>query len=221
MMVMDLAQYQLGSSVQVPRGAHLFRTQDEVCGDLHFVRSGHLKLYQPCGDGVQRIIDFVRPGDWLGIDSIGEQRRHASALALTDCQVDVVQYRQLAELMDEEPYSCDLFSAMLSREIDRQQLAAAILRSAGACQRIVMFLLQRAGPAPQAPSPEMHSPLPMSRQDISDYLGLTPATVSRTLSALKRNGWISLGQRGFVVLSRSALEQVACGSPVSIIQHAA
>lgn len=221
MTALELAQFQLGSPLQLARGEHLFHTGDEVCGALHFVRSGHVKLYQSCEDGVQRIIDFLRPGDWIGVDTIGEQHRHASAVALTDCQVDLVQYRQLAELMDEEPYSCDLFSAMLSREIDRQQLAAAILRSAGACQRIVMFLLQRAGPAPNAPSLELHSPLPMSRQDISDYLGLTPATVSRTLSALKRNGWISLGQRGFVVQCRPALEQLASGAPLSIGAQAA
>ncbi|MCU6501267.1 Crp/Fnr family transcriptional regulator [Rugamonas sp. A1-17] len=213
---LELTQWALGSQLTLGRGEQLFRQGEEVGGALHFVRGGHLKLYQTCDDGMQRIIEFVRPGDWLGVDTIGEQYRHATAVALTDCQVDVVEYRHLAELMDEEPYSCDLFSAMLSREIDRQQLAAAILRSAGACQRIVMFLLQRAGPAPQAPSPEMHSPLPMSRQDISDYLGLTPATVSRTLSALKRNGWISLGQRGFVVQCRAALEQLAEGAPLAI-----
>ncbi len=221
MTALELAQYQLGSQIQLPRGEHLFHMGGEAGGELYFVRSGHLKIYQPCGDGVQRIIDFTRPGDWLGVDTIGEQCRHASALALTDCQVNVVQYRQLAELMDEEPYSCDLFSAMLSREIDRQQLAGAILRSAGACQRIVMFLLQRAAPAPHAPMLETHSPLPMSRQDIGDYLGLTPATVSRTLSSLKRNGWISLGQRGFTVQSRPALERLAAGAPLAIAPHAA
>ncbi|MES2159608.1 MAG: Crp/Fnr family transcriptional regulator [Pseudomonadota bacterium] len=221
MTALELAQCQLGSQIQLARGEHLFQIGAEADGELYFVRSGHLKIYQPCGDGVQRIIDFTRPGDWLGVDTIGEQYRHASAQALTDCQVDVVQYRHLAELMDEEPYSCDLFSAMLSREIDRQQLAAAILRSAGACQRIVMFLLQRAGPAPLAPMQETHAPLPMSRQDISDYLGLTPATVSRTLSSLKRNGWISLGQRGFVVQSRPALERLAAGAPLAIAPQAA
>ena len=215
MMDLELAQCKLGSPLALARGEHLFQMHDAANGELYYVRSGHIKLYQQCPDGVERIIDFVQPGDWLGVDTIGEPERHASALALTDCELDLVPYRQLAELMDREPYSCDLFSAMLSREIERQQIAAATLRSAGACQRIVLFLLQRAGKAPADPSEENHAALPMSRQEISDYLGLTPATVSRTLSLLKRNGWISLGQRGFVVQSREALEQLAAGMPLT------
>jgi CRP-like cAMP-binding protein len=51
--------------------------------------------------------------------------------------------------------------------------------------------------------------LPMSRQDIADYLGLTIETVSRTLSQLENCGTIAVpSARRIVLRSRGALNRL-------------
>jgi CRP/FNR family transcriptional regulator, nitrogen fixation regulation protein len=51
--------------------------------------------------------------------------------------------------------------------------------------------------------------LPMSRQDIADYLGLTIETVSRTLSAFERCATIALPtSRRIVLRNRAALNRM-------------
>jgi CRP/FNR family nitrogen fixation transcriptional regulator len=51
--------------------------------------------------------------------------------------------------------------------------------------------------------------LPMSRQDIADYLGLTIETVSRTLSQMEREGAIAIpNARQIRLLRREALEDL-------------
>jgi DNA-binding transcriptional MocR family regulator len=47
---------------------------------------------------------------------------------------------------------------------------------------------------------EDHIALPMSRQQIADYLGLTLETVSRILSGLERRGAIEIESRRHIVL---------------------
>jgi len=52
--------------------------------------------------------------------------------------------------------------------------------------------------------------LPMSRSDIADYLGLTKETVSRVLSAFRRDRLIRLRAIDVVeILEREGLEDVA------------
>jgi CRP/FNR family transcriptional regulator, nitrogen fixation regulation protein len=51
--------------------------------------------------------------------------------------------------------------------------------------------------------------VPMSRQDIADYLGLTIETVSRTLTQLENSGAIAVPtSRRIVLRSRGALNRL-------------
>jgi CRP/FNR family transcriptional regulator, anaerobic regulatory protein len=52
-------------------------------------------------------------------------------------------------------------------------------------------------------------PLPMSRQDIADYLGLTIETVSRTFTKLDRAGVIEIVPRGIRLLDSARAEALA------------
>jgi CRP/FNR family nitrogen fixation transcriptional regulator len=69
-------------------------------------------------------------------------------------------------------------------------------------ERLAAFLLEMAGRMTDKGSVE----LPMSRQDIADYLGLTIETVSRTLTQLAQSSKIKLVKARQVVLQdRNAL----------------
>jgi CRP-like cAMP-binding protein len=69
-------------------------------------------------------------------------------------------------------------------------------------ERVVSFLLEMAARTPTANAVD----LPMSRQDIADYLGLTIETVSRTLTHLESAAAIELpSSRRVVLRNRSAL----------------
>ena len=69
-------------------------------------------------------------------------------------------------------------------------------------ERVASFLLEMARRMPAGDAIE----LPMSRQDIADYLGLTIETVSRTLTHLENTAAIELpSSRRIVLRNRKAL----------------
>jgi CRP/FNR family nitrogen fixation transcriptional regulator len=73
------------------------------------------------------------------------------------------------------------------------------------------FLLEMADRAPAGDEIE----LPMPRQDIADYLGLTQETVSRMMTHLENGAAIALPTSRRVVLrNRSALDRTAAESAV-------
>ncbi|WP_343732763.1 Crp/Fnr family transcriptional regulator [Duganella sp.] len=179
-------------------GQHLFRVEDEVAQQLHIIQSGDIKLYQNGRDGSQHIVDFLGPGAWVGLEALHQQRRQVGAVALNTCQVAAIPYPP--------PDGADAFNQRLSHAIARHQQHAVMLRSTSAIQRVAQFLLQR----------EASATLPMSRQDMADYLGLTPSTVSRCLGALRRRGWLEIVQRRYALPGRAEVGQMAQGRPLPL-----
>jgi CRP-like cAMP-binding protein len=198
--------------IRLHGGEHLFRVSDAVDQHLYIIRNGDIKLYQHGREGGQHIIEFLGPGAWVGLESLNEHQRHAGAVALTDCEIATVPYTMLTALLDRQPRSAEAFGQLLSGTIARHQQHAAMLRSTSAIQRVAQFLLHRLEQAQGV----ARATLPMSRQDIADYLGLTSSTVSRCLSALRRRGWLTMGQRAYTLPGLRDVEMVAAGAPLAL-----
>ena len=94
--------------------------------------------------------------------------------------------------------------ALTARELQRAQDHILVLIKS-AQERVAGFLLEMADRAAGAGTIE----LPMSRQDIADYLGLTIETISRTLTQLEKSAAIAVPtSRRIVVRNRSALSRL-------------
>jgi len=99
--------------------------------------------------------------------------------------------------------ACQLW-ALAARELRCAQDHVTFLIKA-AQERVVGFLMEMS--ARNSGSKEIE--LPMSRQDIADYLGLTIETVSRTLTRLEDSGVIAVpASRHIVLRSRGALNRL-------------
>ena len=94
--------------------------------------------------------------------------------------------------------------AATARELRRTQDHLLLLIK-NAQERVAAFLLEMADRSQAGGAIE----LPMSRQDIADYLGLTIETVSRTLTHFETAAAIELPRsRRIVLRNRSALNKL-------------
>jgi CRP/FNR family transcriptional regulator, nitrogen fixation regulation protein len=127
-----------------------------------------------------------------------------SAEAMNDAKVVVVKRSALTALANRDAAIGRELFALTGRELRRvQERVLLLIKSAQ--ERLVSFLLEMAERACGGNVVE----LPMSRQDIADYLGLTIETVSRTLTALESAAAIEVPtSRRIVLRNRSALNRL-------------
>ena len=192
----------LGTPVSYRRNSEIFG-EKEPADSAYRVISGSVRTYKILDDGRRQIGGFHLPGDIFGLLEFGDEHTF-SADAVTDTRVLVVKRKTLAILAGRHPAIARELFAFSGRELQRVQDHVLLLVKS-AQERVAGFLLEMAERACAGNVVE----LPMSRQDIADYLGLTIETVSRTLTVLEGAAVIELStSRRIVLRSRSALKRL-------------
>lgn len=192
----------MGAVMPFARNAEIYG-ENEPAEYLYKIVSGAVRTYRVLNDGRRQIGAFCLPGDVFGLE-VGDHHSF-SAEAITDCKVMLIKRSSLVSLATRSPDVGRQLWTMAATELQRAQDHTMLLIKT-AQERVAGFLLEMAQRARCGDAVE----LPMSRQDIADYLGLTIETVSRSLSQLERTGVIALpGLREVRLNDIAALEDLA------------
>jgi len=127
-----------------------------------------------------------------------------SAEAITDCKIVVIKRSAVLALAARDNEVAREMWDLTARELHRvQEHSLVLIKSAE--ERVAGFLLEMAERGAGDGTVE----LPMSRQDIADYLGLTIETISRTLKHLEDAAAIEVAKRRRILLrNRSTLRRL-------------
>lgn len=157
-------------------------SQGEESSSVFNITEGMARLYKLLPDGRRQIIGFALPGDFLGLSL--SDRFSFSADAVDDMRVCRMSRTRFSQQLDEKPHLLKRLHEMAANELMIAQDQLVVLGRRSAEERLAVFLLglRRRFARIHHLSPTV--PLPMSRQDIADYLGLTIETVSRTFSKM-------------------------------------
>lgn len=201
----ELAETAVG--VKVARGRGLFHQNDLFKG-LYGVKAGLFKTVATTPDGRELITGFLMPGDLIGLDGIANWRYASSAIALEDSWVSPLEFSQPGPGASRASLHEDL-PVLMAREIVREQSIILMLATMRAEEKVAAFLVDYMQRLEARGLATREIQLPMSRQDLGNYLGLTLETVSRTLSALSARRLIQVSGRHVAILDRHGLEHCA------------
>lgn len=177
--------------------------QDEQAELIYRVIRGSVRTTHLQADGRRQIGDFYYEGDVIGVE-VGEGHRF-SAEALTGCEV--LALRRAGSAAYESGRVERMIWAATASELQRAQSHVLLLGRATACERVARFLMDIANRFRGE-----FVILPMSRQDMADYLGLTIETISRMLGRLQADGVIEFsGARRYRVRRPGCLSELAAG----------
>jgi CRP/FNR family nitrogen fixation transcriptional regulator len=191
-----------GQSLAFRRNAEIYG-EGTPAGYLYKVVSGAVRTCRVLADGRRQIQAFYMPGDVFGF---GLESEHThSAEAIVDSRIGLIRRGAVTALAARDGDVARELWTLTARELQRVQNHAMLLIKT-ARERVVSFLLEMA----ERGGNDEPLTLPMSRQDIADYLGLTIETVSRTLTSLESLEAIALpNSRRIVLRDRTALSRLA------------
>ncbi len=174
------------------------------------VTEGAVKIYKLLSDGRRQITGFLFPGDFLGLTH--NENYAYSAEALTHTKLCRFPRQKLEALLDEMPKLEQRLLGMASHELAAAQDQMILLGRKSAKERVVSFLMMLSNAAVRHGRPDNPVALPMTRNDMGDYLGLSLETVSRALTQLKTQGLIQLLDERRVRLAKpEAMREIAGG----------
>jgi CRP/FNR family transcriptional regulator, nitrogen fixation regulation protein len=200
---------EIGAAMVFPRDAEIYR-ESSPATYLYKVISGTVRTFKTMSNGRRQIRAFYLPGDIFGVETGPE---HAfCAEAITDAKVLVIERKAVVALAARDHDVAHQLWSLTSRELKHARNHVLLLIQS-AQERVAGFLLEMADRVPAGDEIE----LPMPRQDIADYLGLTIETVSRMMTHLEKGAAIALPTSRRVVLrNRSALNRINAESGVPL-----
>jgi len=187
-----------------------YAREEEIFGEgepaeyVYQVVSGAVRTYRILRDGRRQIDEFHFAGGYFGIEA-GQEHR-TTAEAMTDTTVLMIRRLRLRDLATQRGEVARKLLQLTIEGLQRSQDHVLMLGCKSACERVAGLLVDLADRAGGGRVLQV----PMSRQDMADYLGLTIETVSRSLTQMQADGLIEISARRSITLrDREALADMA------------
>ena len=199
--------HRTGSKLRFDRGETIFNEGDSA-EYAYSVVSGAVRLCKHLADGRRQIAQFLLPGDFFSFVDMVEHS--FTAEAVSDVVLACYPQRQIERLTEERPVLRRFFGSLLSNRVRDVQNHLVILGRQTAKEKVASFLVMLI--EREDGTETSHLDIPMSRQDVADFLGLTIETVCRVLSAMKRDRLIDIpGLHELTIRNVDALYALADG----------
>jgi CRP/FNR family transcriptional regulator len=188
--------------MRIAPGDILFR-RSEPFRSVFVVCAGAVKTQRVTAAGDLVVTGFCLPGDIVGFESLGSREHSSDAVATAPARLVRLDVERLLSLCGNKPAVYTWMMERLGHLLRRKDVDQAWAKGLQTDERILRFFLdlhERTRPVEADSATE--GQLPMRKQDIAHYLNITPETLSRNLSVLRRKRLL------FITHSRYALPNV-------------
>lgn len=170
---------------------------------------GIASLSRTMEDGRTQVVGLLLPSDFIGRP--GREFVEFDVTAVTDVTLCQFQRRPFERLVEEVPHISQRMLEMALDELTAAREWMVLLGRKTAREKIATFLemvIRRS----TAPGHAVNTySLPLTREEIANFLGLTLETISRQLSAMKKEGMLAFEDRRRFVIKDFAALRLASG----------
>jgi len=170
------------------RGEYLYQAAD-VNDSIYIVHKGQVRIFHLSEAGKEQLIRVLNPGDFTGESTIFSTDTYHEhyAEATRKTSICAINRNDLLDLLKEYPEISMKILASMSDRLQQSERQTASVATEPVVNRIIYYLESLAGDDFEE---EVTVALPMTRKDLSSYLGTTPETLSRKFKELENKALI-------------------------------
>jgi CRP/FNR family cyclic AMP-dependent transcriptional regulator len=175
---------------------------------LFVICQGTVKISVPSADGHDAVFNLIGKGDVFGEIALLDGRpRTADVVAITDCELFVIERRDFLPLVKEEPEIALKMIEILCAKLRRTTEQAENLMFLHLPGRLAKALLRLS----DGDGRWCERKVAVTQKDLGNIIGMSPESTSRQLRIWEQQQWVRLEPDGIVILSAKALERIAEG----------
>ncbi len=198
----------IDKTIKVLKKQPVYKANDASNG-IYAIKSGAAKTSIINADGQEQILEFHLPGDVLGFDAFATNSHSCDVTALEDTLLCRIPNKVFDSLCENLSGFRKVMHQQIGKEISHNQKLLFSLGQLATEERLASYLVQLANHFQSRGFSKMEFILPMSRQDLSNYLGMAVETLSRVITRLSKQGLIKIEQRNVIISDFSKLETLA------------
>src|SRR5579859_6983698 len=197
------------STATYPGGAMLFLERQDPRG-VFVLCAGEVKLSISSSAGKTLILRIAKPGEILGLMAVlGNIPYEVTAETLHSCQVAFIRREDFLRLLAKHP---ELQQGVVKQLTTLYSGACEQLRtvglSASAPEKVARLLLDWAANGVTTKSGTQIK-MPLTHEEIAEFVGTTRETVTRTLSDFKSRNLVTLHGSTLTIANRPGLEALS------------
>lgn len=177
--------------IPLDRGALLYE-QDSTSAGVYTVLGGVLMRYRSLDDGRRQIVNFMFPGDLVGLQGAFDGACGHSVEAVLPARVCVFERKDFPGLIAAHPrlgYDLVWIAAQEEHALEHHLVSLGKRNARERVAALALWLLRRAFETGISTERE-RLPIPITQIQIADMAGLSPVHANRTLQSLRRDGLV-------------------------------
>lgn len=183
-------------------------SENQVSEKIYIVKKGEIKLSKKSDVDKDIIMQIVSAGQILGISSIFEDIYTETAAALTRTELCAINKPSLYNVLIHDKKMFIALGKVLSAELRKTEFSLTNIKTKSSMERLASYFVEEYQ-IHQMPTVTIISfKLALSRQEIADYIGVAPETISRLISSLPEEV-ISLKGKYVTIKDIKKLKEIA------------
>ena len=190
-----------------PEGEEIF-AKDSPSTCMMVVLRGSVRMSSISLAGREIVLNIINPGEIVGIEMIDGGPRLSDAIAMTDCELLVLNRRDFMPLLEKHGDICLMISKIMSERLRRtsEQVEDLVFRDVE--QRIAKAILQLYHRFGRSDSDGQLRELHLSQSELANIIGITRESINKQLRVWQRAGFIDLAKELILIRDAAALERL-------------